>query len=204
TQSGGTAAFNGPEIIGYLNASTGNYTQSGGSHTVGTPSASADLTLAVSSASSASYALSGTGSLTVNGNEFIGGSGAAFFTQNGGTHTIGSSSIDRELHLGESAGSSGNYNLSGTGSLTVSGYEVIGLSGAGTFTQSGGTHTTGSPTHLTFFHMGRNAGSSGSYDLSGGNLIVYSLEEFGLQGPATFTQSGGTHTVGTPTRQTRL
>src|SRR2546421_3893980 len=183
------------------------------------------LYLGNAAGSSGTYNLSGTGSLNVNnlevvgnsgsgsfnqtagthalmGNEFIGyaAGGTGAFTQSGGTHTIGSTSATRSLHIGESAGSSGSYNLSGTGSLTVTSDEIIGVSGTGSFTQSGGTHTLGSQTQTTFFHLGKFAGSSGSYQLSGGDLIDYSVEEFGINGPATFVQTGGTHTVGTLAR----
>ena len=44
------------------------------------------------------------------------------------------------LSLGYDSGSSGTYDLSGTGQLSAD-YEYIGYSGTGTFTQSGGTNT---------------------------------------------------------------
>ena len=47
------------------------------------------------------------------------------------------------LYLGELIGSSGSYNLSGSGLLTATS-EYIGYSGTGSFTQSGGTNTANS------------------------------------------------------------
>src|SRR5207253_3204880 len=149
------------EYVG--NAGGGIFTQSGGTHTVAT-FFGARLILGASGGSSGAYDLSG-GSLIVNGNEHVGWGGPGSFTHSAGTHTIGSGSGNSELHLGEIAGSNGSYNLSGTGNLTVNGTEVIGVSGTGIFTQSGGTHTLGSQTQTSFFHLGKNAGSSGSYQL---------------------------------------
>jgi fibronectin-binding autotransporter adhesin len=213
-----TDLFADNEYIG--DSGQGTYDQATATNTVNNT-----LYLGNAAGSSGTYNLSGTGNLNVNsievvgnsgdgsfnqtggthainGNEFIGyaAGGTGAFTQSGGTHTVGSTSATRTLHIGESAGSSGSYNLSGTGSLTVTEDEVIGVFGAGSFTQSGGTNTVGSQTHTTFFHLGKSSGSSGSYQLSGGSLVVYSIEEFGIGGPATFIQSGGTHTVGTPAR----
>ena len=72
-----------------------------------------DLTLAVISGASGTYNLSGTGSLTVSGNEIIGENGSGAFTQSGGTNTTAS------LILGDQTSGNGTYTLSGTGSLAV-------------------------------------------------------------------------------------
>ena len=55
------------------------------------------------------------GSFTVNGSAFVGYSGTGNFTQSGGTNTISS-----DLDLGYKLGSSGTYNLSGTGQFSAS------------------------------------------------------------------------------------
>ena len=57
----------------------------------------------------------------------------ATFAQSGGTHAI-----SQAFFIGNYAGGSGTYNLSG-GLLTAD-YENVGGSGSGSFTQSGGTH----------------------------------------------------------------
>ena len=46
-----------------------------------------------------------------------------------------------ELYLGNAPGASGTYSLSG-GSLSAA-KEILGYSGSGSFTQSGGTHAVG-------------------------------------------------------------
>ncbi len=108
--------------------------------------------------------------------------------QSGGTNTVAF-----YLSLGNNAGDSGAYNLSG-GSLAVSGLngaEYIGYDGTGAFAQTGGTHTVGVP-----LYIGYNADGSGTYNLSAGSLFAAS-EYVGYSGSGAFTQTGGTHTVGT-------
>ncbi len=154
---------------------TGDFTQSGGTHTVGSY-----LFLGISSDGSGGYNLSG-GSLSGN-YEYIGNSGTGDFTQSGGTHTVGNS-----LALGRHFGSNGSYDLS-NGDLMVGGATYIGKSGTGAFTQTGGTHTVGGNLYL-------GDGGSGTYDLINGDLTVASNEYIGNGGMATFFQSGGTHAV---------
>ena len=103
------------------------------------------------------------------------------------------------------------YNLSG-GQLTVNGSENIGSGGPGTFTQSGGVHTVGTP----FFARGLGIAHNGSsFVLLGGSLNVIGYEyidgTFTQSGgsnaasatetiagfPGAYIHSGGTHTVGT-------
>ena len=67
----------------------------------------------------------------------------------------------------------------------------VGYNGHGTVTQSGGTVFTGT------VYVGSQAGSVGSYDMSGGTIKAYL--KVGYLGQGTFTQSGGTNTVGDPT-----
>jgi hypothetical protein len=102
------------------------------------------------------------GVLYVDYFEYIGYSGTGTFTQTGGTNTIAFSSSSAGLYLGYNSGSNGTYNLSGTGQLYTSYqvYEVIGISGTGTFTQTGGTNTA------TYIKIG----TAGTYTLSAGIL----------------------------------
>ena len=76
--------------------------------------------------------------------EFIGYSGTGNFIQSGGTNLVNQPYNENEwgVVLGYNVGSSGSYSLSG-GLLQIlgGGYgapEFIGLSGSGSFTQSGG------------------------------------------------------------------
>jgi hypothetical protein len=77
--------------------------------------------------------------------------------------------------------------LSNTARLDVTGDELIGIVGAGTFNQSGGTHrVTGD------LWLARDAGSTGVATLSGGTWSVEGKAVLGAGGNATFTQTGGT------------
>ncbi|MFH1550534.1 MAG: PEP-CTERM sorting domain-containing protein [Planctomycetota bacterium] len=68
--------------------------------------------------------------------------------------------------------------------------EYLGRSGAGEFYQEGGTHAVGEMLCLGF-----DSGSSGTYNLSAGELSVGSSEIIGYGGTGEFSQTGGTHTV---------
>jgi len=67
--------------------------------------------------------------------------------------------------------------------------EIIGSTGSGTFTQSGGTNTVTDILALAF-----QSGSSGTYNLSAGVLSA-GEEIIGWAGSGTFTQNSGTHIV---------
>ncbi|MDH3458035.1 MAG: PEP-CTERM sorting domain-containing protein, partial [Gemmatimonadota bacterium] len=105
------------------------------------------------------------------------------FTQTGGTHT------PTELYIGDEAGSTGSYDLSGPGSLSTPD-TYVGGSGAGSFTQSSGTHIV-----TTALILGANSTGDGSYDLSGVGSLTAQDEWVGLAGTGSFAQSGGTHAV---------
>ena len=89
------------------------------------------------------------------------------------------------LYLGYNSGSTGTYNLSGTGQLSAN-WENIGYSGTGTFTQTGGTN---SPTGLSV----GNAYGSGTYNLSGTGKLSTGTE--GISRNGMFTQTGGTNEI---------
>ena len=166
------------EYTGY--SGTGTFTQDGGSHTV-----SNYLSLGDQTGSSGTYNLNN-GELHTSYTT-IGYSGTGTFSQSGGNHVIESS-----FSLGGNTGSRGTYNLSGgTLSLSVTGggASIIGDSGSGTFTQTGGSHDT-----LNLV-LGANTGSSGTYELTGGGLGVLNNTIIGQSGRGTFTQTGGDHTM---------
>ncbi|MGA2254062.1 MAG: autotransporter-associated beta strand repeat-containing protein, partial [Thermoguttaceae bacterium] len=108
--------------------------------------------------------------------------GTGSFVQTGGLNTV------NLIYLAEGANSSGMYSLGGTGQLTAF-EEVLGDSGgSATFTQSGGVNTvTGD------FILGDSPGSTGTYNLNGGTLIVPSMDSTG--NPA-FNFGGGTLQAG--------
>jgi autotransporter-associated beta strand protein len=121
------------------------------------------------------------GEITVKAENYaiLGYHGIGTFTQSGGTANI------NRLYVGESAGSHGFYNLSGTGAL-LSGTQCVGYSGGlGTFTQTGGTNSVSNALFLGF-------SGSGTYDLIDGFLSAVT-ENIGYNTPSTFTQTGGTN-----------
>ncbi|MBL0150492.1 MAG: choice-of-anchor D domain-containing protein [Ideonella sp.] len=187
----------------------GTFNQSGGTHSV-----SGNLTVGFGPAQiepnsgqvrEGVYTFSG-GTLSVTGDTIIGGGNGVnldpgfagepgalgTFTQSGGTHLVGGN-----LKIGQSgnvAGGTGLYTLS-SGVLTVSGNTFIGgsglpdglVDGIGTFTQTGGTHTT-----LGDMNVG---GGLGTYNLGGSGIlntgITYVNSDNGL-----FNQTAGTHNTG--------
>ena len=102
-------------------------------------------------------------------------------------HSAGTLTISSGLTMGYSSGSSGTYNLSGTGSLST-GPVAIGLQGSATFTQSGTSTFSVAPGSL--FYLGYSPGSSGTYNLNGGTLTVGTVT--GNSGTSTFNFNGGT------------
>jgi outer membrane autotransporter protein len=123
-----------------------------------------------------------------NNNDYVGQYSTGTLIQGGFTNTV--SNI---IELGCYAGSSGTYILSG-GSLSAQN-EWIGYIGSGSFTQTGGTNTVADSLYL-----GNIPGASGSYTLSdpgsGSLLWVAGTEYLGFSGSGTFTQTGGSNTVG--------
>ena len=113
------------------------------------------------------YTLSG-GALVANQSEYIGLSGTGTFNHTGGTNTINAGAVGG-FDIGVFAGSTGTYNLSGTGALMVNKSEYIGDSGRGIFNQTGGTHTISAGHDL---YLGYNASGRGTYNLSGGMLTA--------------------------------
>jgi hypothetical protein len=116
--------------------------------------------------------------------ENIEGNGA--YNQSGGTNTVSGS-----LGVGQS-GVAGNssYNLSESGSLTVTGNEIIGYQATGAFNQTGGANTVGE------LAVGVYGAGSGSYSLSGGNLnAVNEIVGYGKGGVGAMIQTGGVNTV---------
>ncbi len=127
------------------------------------------------------------GNLFANYFEYVGSSGTGTFNQSGGINSANYTSGG--LYLGYNSGASGSYNLSGSGLLSTV-YEYLGLSGVGSFTQSGGTN------NVTNLYIAYFSGSSGSYLLSGSGVLVSSAEFVGNSRSGAFTQSGGSNAVG--------
>jgi uncharacterized protein with beta-barrel porin domain len=176
TQNGGSLQVNGGEVIGDFGR--GTFTQSAGTHTV-----AAVMGLGNMAGSSGAYTQSG-GLLKVGGassaGEYVGYSGSGVFTQSGGSHRVAG-----DLVLGFLPGGAGAYNLSGTGSLAVTGNAYVGNAGPGTFTQTGGSHTV---TGILTIATSPPPLGSDLYALQGGNLTVGTVN---LNSGGVFVQTGG-------------
>lgn len=118
-----------------------------------------------------------------NGAAFTNGRGAV--SQSAGTATI-SPGVDLILAWG--AGSTGNYTLSG-GNLVANQTEWVGFNGTGTFNHNGGTNTI-LPSGFPALIIGNNAGSTGSYVITGGTLNAANNILVGNFGTGTLTISG--------------
>ncbi len=179
--SGNSSFSGGTESVGYSGA--GSFTQSGGTNLVNSA-----LYIGYNPGSSGTYCLAGAsylgGTRGLSWSSYVGYSGAGSFTQSGGTNLVSGT-----LYIGYNSGSSGTYQLSGTGALSNTAWEYIGYSGTGSFSQSGGANVV-SPA----LYIGYNSGSSGAYNLSGGSLFGYT-EAVGTSGTGSFTQSGGTNSI---------
>jgi fibronectin-binding autotransporter adhesin len=183
--SGGTLTNTGTEIVGYLGA--GTFNQSGGTNTINSNgAANGVLYLGFGGVSTGSYVLSGTGSLSVSGIEYVGYNGSGNFNQTNGSNSVSG------LYLGYNGSVTGAYTLGGGSLLVGTGSEYVGYSGTGTFSQTGGTHQT---TGGGFISIAYNSGSVGDYSFGGGSLTLSGDETVGYGGTGTFEQSGGTHTL---------
>ena len=180
-------------IIGNTNGAVGVFNQSGGTHSIG-----GDLTLATGSINSlGSYAISNGATLTVGRTLLVGDTGSATFTQTGGVTTVNGANGFYGLYVGSNAGASGTISVSG-GSLSVTAGDLfVGRGGLGTYAQSGNSTVrvslgTAEPGGLI---VGVNGGT-GTATLSGGSLIADGNETIGFSTTGSFTQTGGTNSVG--------
>ena len=136
--------------------------------------------------------------LTVRNGATIGDAGSGTFTQSAGAVTLtqNQNTFTAGLTIGRSVGGSGTYTLNG-GALSVLGNanEFVGLGGAGTFNQNGGTNNTG-PVVLGFASNASGAPSAGTYNLAAGSLTT-AAEYIGYGGVGAFNQTNGAHVVTT-------
>ncbi len=134
------------------------------------------------------YNLQG-GALTVAGNEYVGFNGKGAFNQTGGTHTIGSTSANKNLYLGFNLGSNGTTTLNNPAAqLTVNGSAYIG--GSDTAAKGFGLLNIQSGT-MTIANTLKVWNGTGNVFLSGGTLILNGpLDTSG--NPSNFQWTGGT------------
>ncbi len=111
-------------------------------------------------------------------------------TFSGGSTTLGTNStFGAGLLLGNSPTTEGRIYITGTANVTSTGQEFVGYTGNGTVTQDGGTNTSN-----TLLELGAQAGSTGTYNISGGRLDANgSGMVVGDNGTGNFTQSGNSN-----------
>jgi autotransporter-associated beta strand protein len=172
------------EYIGYYG--TGSFTQTGGSNLL---QSNGTLCLGYDSGTSGSYSLSGSSDLE-DYNVFVGYSGTGSFTQSGGTHNL--IPTTQTLTLGFNSGyntvSYGSYVLT-AGQMSFAN-EVVGASGSGSFSQSGGVNTV-----TGLLSLAANNGAYGFYSLQGGSLSATFETVAGPGAAALFQQTGGSNST---------
>ena len=119
----------------------------------------------------------------------VGGRGGAsdgVFLHLGGTVSAPGAAAD--LRVGNAAGSTGEYRMTGSDAYLNIGDDVrIGNTGDGAFIHATGTFVVGST-----FYVGSGAGSAGSYEITDGLLQIANNLRLGNNGVGVFTQTGGT------------
>jgi len=123
----------------------------------------------------------------------------------------------KSLYVAVAAGSTGVYTIAGTSSLTLTNsgnFLFVGNNGNGTFIQSNGTVQTASPAmvgrkpgsvgiytllgglfHPQSLDICEEAGSTGTFNMAGGNVLFDAHSHVGDRGHGTVNQSGGTITA---------
>lgn len=94
--------------------------------------------------------------------------------------------------LGYNHNDAGTYSLSESGIVSAA-FETIGMSGTGTFTQTGGSNSVSNT-----LWIGYNTSFNGTYNLSGSGVLSAATEYLGYAGLSTgiVNQFGGANTVG--------
>jgi autotransporter-associated beta strand protein len=214
SNSSATLNVYGSEYVADAPSTAASFNQSGGTHTIVN-----SLYLGDGTGSNGTFYLSG-GTLAVGTAannyayaQYIGYTGVGTFVQTAGSNTVGTANNPQSLYLGYNASGGGAYILNGSqASLTVNGNEYVGAgatgnSSSGTITRYGGSFVQVSGTHAVTQNLdiGNLSGATGSYNMTGGNLIVGTTGAtdtsnlfVGDVGTGLFNQSGGTVTIGTP------
>ena len=126
--------------------------------------------------------------LIAGADEQIGESGSGSINQSGGSNTFNNGT----MYLGFNVGATGTYTLS-SGMLTGNGM-AIGVQGTGAVNQSGGTFQA-NPGNAVF--VAYEAGSHGTYNLSGTGMVTADGVAVGVYSAGVFNQSGGNLQINT-------
>jgi hypothetical protein len=180
------------EYIGYGGSGSGSFTQTAG---INTAIASMQVGYFTTGAGTSTYNLQGgtlqfTNSLA---NLIVGYSGRAAFNQSGGQVNLGG--LGGSLIVNQNNSPLASYTLSNTGAISNVGTISIGSTGAGTFTQTGGSVAT-TPTGT--LNVGAGGSGVGYYTINtntAASSINTALLNVGNLGIGTFTQNGGTVTT---------
>jgi hypothetical protein len=140
----------------------------------------------------AGVTLSQTSNTFLTNLEYVGYTNAGVVSVSGGTHNVGNGG--GSIYLGYTNGSSGTFNLSGTGSVQAADV-YVGYAGSGVFNQSGGNHSLGGFLSLGGVPDGTGKAATGTYNLVSGSLSLNTLY-VGLAGTGTFSQSNGSTSFG--------
>jgi fibronectin-binding autotransporter adhesin len=138
---------------------------------------------------------SGDWSMASNWSLSLPGSNVTTYIANGGTASITHpAAACSYLYLGSGSGSgSGTVQLGAGGGLVASFSELIGNTGSGSFMQSGGFNVVPQQS-IGILSLGNDPGVLGTYNLTGGSVSA-PITYVGDDGPGSFVQSGGTHSV---------
>jgi len=126
------------------------------------------------------------GTLLGDGRLIVGVRGTGVFKQ-----VSGKVAYNSHLTLGYYPGSVGRYTMDNDAQLYVGGNEYIGDDTVGTFIQSNGHHAV-----MGGINLAQESGSTGAFDMHGGELSIFSSLAVGREGPGTFLQDGGFVDVG--------
>ncbi len=189
TLNGGSVSVLGGFEVGY--GGIGTFNQSGGTVSTEFFEVGAGYSGWVLANGSTITATAASGTATITGGQIIGTAamnvgidGSGTVTQSGGLIDFSASPFGVSLGLDPTG--FGAYTLSSSGVLNTSALE-LGVSGAGVFTQTGGTVSTG------FLELGtQSTTATGTANISGGQMIGSTEMNVGLTGTGIVNQSGGT------------
>jgi hypothetical protein len=213
---GGSDNVGGPTAQTTVIAGNGTFTQNAGNVQV-----YGNVNIATNAGAIGNYLLAG-GTLNINNDANIGNNGGTgTFTQTGGVATIANVNlgttpfggplstgnlllgqtgqpqtpvlnVSGNMILGEGAAAVGNLQVNGSGTQLNIGQDLIlGDGGAGTATQTAGAVNIGNNLIL-----GSIGGDNGTYNLTGGTLVVNGYTFVGANGSGTFLNDGATHDTG--------
>jgi T5SS/PEP-CTERM-associated repeat protein len=182
TLTAGTLLVSASQIVG--DRGSGTFNQSGGYNEC------ASLSIGHQAGSSGAYTLSGPSQLVSDSLMYVGYNGSGAFTQNGGETDVAST-----LYVAYNPNSAGQYNLN-SGTLVNHGLILGDDTGtSATFSQTGGYNYVVNPIGMagTLSLADFSSNSAGTYNLSGGTLLLGQTTYVGKVGAGTFHQSGGWH-----------